>query len=556
MIVGDTASLANDSDVLSLAGNVAQWAQLEDNQPAPETDETQTGPVQDQFHSFNTRTLAIRDASYIRSRFSALYITADNIDSFMQSTDSKAQAKRLATSMLVTSKTALRVEKACLDGLELMWTGTDRESTDLYEPSKMFLARFTISAYLIDDWQLVLELGYVAIAEETVDTLLKAAEQPYPPERPASTVIPTDVIHVTFRNMRDQYTPAETLQTCLSWKCLSTTFNVIPCQASYEPGTFYTVERANGWHPTAILEPDRTGTTHNLIWKTYKRFKIGRQEPSSSLIRMSSQVTKQIPLKNRPRQRREFWDFTFWKRQMKGNDICLATCTRFFNDDTTSQRSGQLCYCLYTLNETLTPESLATCIEKFAILSKVAPLFMARLREPGSVARTCRRNWDFDRHELTNPDHKDLIPYLQKLKESLLNRTGSGTMGNSRRRARPNDQHEVSEAPGTSSNSGHLSRSPGNHDASGRRDDPIVLDPPTFTEVVASSSSSFTLPKRTLDNTRESEVGVGRSGNDEADGEPISSKRVKVGGETTFETDTLNDTELAELLESGYFLQG
>lgn len=541
MIVGDTESLANDSDVFSLAGNVARWTQFKDNQPVSETEETQTGPDQDQFHSFNTRTLAIRDASYIRSRFSALYITADNIDSFIQSTDSKAKAKRLATIMLATSRTALRVEKACLDGLELMWTGKDRESTDLYQPNKIFLAQFTISAYLHCDWQPVLELGYVAIAEETVDILVKTAEQGYPPERPASTLIPTDVIHSTFRDMRDQYAPAETLQTCLSWECLSTTPGFIPLSTTRRP---------------RILERDHTGNIHNLIWKTYKRFKIGRQEPSSSLFRMSSHVKKQMPLKNPPGRSRELWDSTFWKRKMRGNDICLATSTRFFNDDTTSQRYGQLCYCLYTFNEALTPESLAACIEKFAILSNVAPLFTASLREPGAAAGKGRRNWGFDRHELTNPYHKDLIPYLKTLKESLLNRTGSGTIANSQRRAGPNDQHDVSEAPVTPSNSGHLSRSSGNNNASGRREDPIVLDPPTVTEVVASSSRSFTLPKRTLDDNGDGEVDVESSGNDEAESEAISPKRVKMGRETTFERDTLNDTELEELLESGYFLQG
>ncbi|KAJ3533995.1 hypothetical protein NM208_g7734 [Fusarium decemcellulare] len=288
LIAGDSRSLAYDSDIFSLAAGIYGWDQIGDGEQKSMSEGTPSNSFEDPLKAFDMQKMAFRDARYLRSRFVALYVTADNIDPFIQSAESKNHAKRLAQSILVALRGAWRVKKECLDELEAMWTGVDRGGSDMLPPDTRFLAVFTISSYMSADWQQTFELGYIAVAEDLVDTLVEIRDNGSRPgqDLPQFPTVPGQVVKETFEGMRSQYTPTEILQACIGMECFTTSFKSRKRKAEFDMRTVHSIEQP-GSRVDGLFIPDKTGKTHTFINKWYQRHKIGRQEPTSSVVRVS-----------------------------------------------------------------------------------------------------------------------------------------------------------------------------------------------------------------------------------------------------------------------------
>ncbi|RYP00327.1 hypothetical protein DL766_007162 [Monosporascus sp. MC13-8B] len=300
LVVGDSRSLAYDTDIFSLADRVNQWQH--DGGDDQEGVSNTAGPQvdRDALRAFDTPHGAIRDIRYLRSRFVALYITEDNISLFLQSMQSQQESRTMAASLLHLFKGAWRVRRDGLDALELTWTGTDRDSSDMYPPDKKFLVVATISAYISPDWQQTLEVGYVAVAEDLLHVFLDIAGQQSRTGHELSNFpfVESDTFKTNFAFMR-QHKPTDILLGCISRNCLSTTIRTRKRITSNDVRTVASVEETKEgitYRLDAAICPDLTGRTHDFVSTLYRRHKIGRQEPPSSVFRISSQLQKQGPL--------------------------------------------------------------------------------------------------------------------------------------------------------------------------------------------------------------------------------------------------------------------
>lgn len=128
----NTASLANDSDVFSLMDRAAFWPQEKEPSDVGGPTETETLPkseIHDTVMAFDSPYGVLRDATYINSRFMALYIAEENLSVLMQSMQTWDKARKAAETILRCLKDSWRVTPETLDALELRWAGKDREES-------------------------------------------------------------------------------------------------------------------------------------------------------------------------------------------------------------------------------------------------------------------------------------------------------------------------------------------------------------------------------------------------------------------------------------------
>lgn len=176
LAANDTRSLAHDSDIFSTFDPTTRWSPWV---PAQEDHrglifgKIESGP----FRDFDNEIGAIRDVRYIRSHLLGIYLTEDNFDYLMDSTDSEEDSRELAREILASLKTAWRVERTALDLLELIWTGKDGCGSDTdHRPDKGFLVVASLGANLSPQWEQSRTIFYFAVAESLIGSLSQVAE--------------------------------------------------------------------------------------------------------------------------------------------------------------------------------------------------------------------------------------------------------------------------------------------------------------------------------------------------------------------------------------------
>src|SRR6266480_3197611 len=169
----DTQSLANDSDVFSMADRASFWLETGIDSDIQQPKNEVPAVIEEAFRHFDSPHGAIRDARYIRSRFMSLYITKDNLSQFIRSMKMAQLAQSAAQIILGCLKNCWRVNAEALAKVESMWTGKDR----LYSPTKVFLVVVTLTAYLSPSWEQTRELSYLAVSADAVEGLERHANE-------------------------------------------------------------------------------------------------------------------------------------------------------------------------------------------------------------------------------------------------------------------------------------------------------------------------------------------------------------------------------------------
>ena len=307
----NTTSLGNDSDVFSLQDRIAYWSQpaqvqeqiSDEESEFSKSSEPSTAIKQDPFKNFDSPCGVLRDATYIRSRFIALHITEDNISLLMESMKTQDKARKTAENILKCLRDSWRVSLKALDSLELMWTGKDRENMSLYTPHKVFFVTVTLSAYLSPDWEQTRELCYLAVSEDSVKELLQYANlKSNHPLLPTDRPWVEDKIFCLSFEMCKSISVEDNLLASISRASVSTKLYTEKTKSKTnegsERGTWWvkSAEKVNGntvyRFDTAIM-PDPFASSRGLVSSIYNLHKIGRNEPSSSLLRISNRLDKQ-----------------------------------------------------------------------------------------------------------------------------------------------------------------------------------------------------------------------------------------------------------------------
>jgi hypothetical protein len=296
----NVSSLADDSEVLSLSEPFQRWwnSHAEEN-PLEFGSYAQdlTPRSFEKFRPYESVHGVIRSANTVHTRALGLYITKDNINALLLTFDSTAKSQRVARDMLRLFKDALIVTSDALDELEYMWTGHRRE-TDLYgSGGDRFCAVFTATAYFSPEWEQVLELSFVAIAEDAFDELKTLADLLRGGALYFSEMPVVNQHHLTgvFRFVR-QGSLRSNLQAAATRSCLSTRI----AREKDHPNEYFLVaaemfDKGIRYRMDVALLPDRDAKGREMAVWFYNRYKIGKREPQESFLRFSSMYEDRTP---------------------------------------------------------------------------------------------------------------------------------------------------------------------------------------------------------------------------------------------------------------------
>ncbi|OBT59599.1 hypothetical protein VE04_00034 [Pseudogymnoascus sp. 24MN13] len=311
LAMDNTSSLGNDSDIFSLQDRVAFWPQFppaqesrddeEENPSQPNASTTTT--TQDRLKKFDSPNGVLRDTSFIRSRCMALHITKDNFSLLMKSMQTADKARKAAENILRCLKDAWRINNEALDKIELAWTGADRENTSWYGLEKVFLVTMTLSAYISPDWEQTRELCYLAVSEGVVEELFQHAKLKSN-QRWLSSDFPWvgEEEFVSFFSSYLEMSAEDNLLAAISRSSVSTKLftgktdrTTTKTDDCAETNTWWvpSVEKLPGrtkYRFDAAILPDSQAHTRGFVSSIYNLYKIGRNEPSSSILRISNRI--------------------------------------------------------------------------------------------------------------------------------------------------------------------------------------------------------------------------------------------------------------------------
>jgi hypothetical protein len=300
----NVSSLADDSEILSLADPLDplhRWwtSPSEEILVDPSMCAQDMSPRSfDRFRPYESIHGVIRSASVVHTRFLGLYITKENINTLLSTFDTAAKAQRIARDLLRLFKDAWVVTSYALDELEYMWTGHRRENLDLYGGGgDKFCASFTIAAYFSPQWEQILELSFVAVAEDAFNDLkthaaLHRGGSVYFAEMP---VVNQDHLTGVFRFAR-QGSLRSNVQAASTRSCLSsriahendhTDAYFLVAEEKFDKGIRYRMDVA--------MLPDRDAKGRDMVVWFYNRYKIGKREPQESFLRFSSIYEDRTP---------------------------------------------------------------------------------------------------------------------------------------------------------------------------------------------------------------------------------------------------------------------
>ncbi|KAF5589548.1 hypothetical protein FPCIR_6751 [Fusarium pseudocircinatum] len=283
----DTQSLARDTDVFSLAGNVREWTCN-----SPDASEIGTSrPFRDPLSALDCENGYFRDARFVRSTFVGLLITEENFEHFLRTGTSDNESRRLAASLLSSIEDSVRAKGDLLNELELLWTDTDRNLSNISSP----------------DEAPTRELSYVAVSESLIPDLAKIGRLATPSAQVLTGVPRVESLAIFGELLKA--TPRANVSACISRLCLVTgaisrrksgkspsTWAELPLE-SVESGT--TVKEA-------VVKTCQRPKAREFLYDIYSKHSVGRNEPSTPIFRFSSTMDELADSKELPEDQYSF----------------------------------------------------------------------------------------------------------------------------------------------------------------------------------------------------------------------------------------------------------
>ncbi|RBR04385.1 hypothetical protein FVER53590_27552 [Fusarium verticillioides] len=283
----DTQSLVRDADIFSLAGNVKEWACT-----SPEASEAGASQsFQDPLREFDCGDGILRDARFVRSKFIGLIITEENVEQLLQTGATTGDTMRLAGHLLNSIRDSVRVTGGLLNELEFAWTDTDRNLSDISSPDEIFYVVATCVFYLTPYFDQTRELSYVAVSESLIRDLAKIARFQDPSRRLIK--IPR-VNSLAVFGVLLKTTPRANVSACISRLCLITG-SMSKLKNGKSPSTWAMLpleeeDKDCSIVQDAVVKTCKRPEAREFLWDIYSKHRVGRNEPSSSIFRISSSM--------------------------------------------------------------------------------------------------------------------------------------------------------------------------------------------------------------------------------------------------------------------------
>ncbi|KAL7786380.1 hypothetical protein V8C37DRAFT_405356 [Trichoderma ceciliae] len=120
--------------------------------------------AQSPFLALDSPAGVFRHATFVESRYYCLYITRDNVKTFLQSA-TQTRVQPLCRLVLGHMSQSILTDPGTLDAMEEEWTGVSRSSASSYRPQaqEQFHVVMSFTTYLSTQWHQVRELSVIAI---------------------------------------------------------------------------------------------------------------------------------------------------------------------------------------------------------------------------------------------------------------------------------------------------------------------------------------------------------------------------------------------------------
>ncbi|RYP26974.1 hypothetical protein DL768_011471 [Monosporascus sp. mg162] len=167
----DVATVFTDTDIFS-SGDILPALDLAET--VIETQPSNHG-VQAAFRSLDSRLGAVRHITPIESRFLSIFITADNIQTFLRSMNETVRrifVRQILDQFYSATPGLSMLSVDQLNAMEELWTGQSRRSGPFNLKETNFYTAHLIAYYMSASWEQVRELCTISIAEDAFDTLI------------------------------------------------------------------------------------------------------------------------------------------------------------------------------------------------------------------------------------------------------------------------------------------------------------------------------------------------------------------------------------------------
>lgn len=240
----------------------------------------------DSLRKYDSQQCAFRDATFIRSRVMGLFITEDNVDLLFHSKGEDYQSIALLRNIItkLEKEDLLILQGDAIAAIEQAWAGYNKDQPEMKDPSEKFFVLLTFSAYIGSDWEQIRELNYLAVSTKALKALCQLGKRPvrfYWVRCDLELVM--SIIEVFLRA-----SISANLTACL-YRISMTPYFI---NEQHDDNIF----RSKSDLRPCVMLPTKNRRARDLIWDIYRGNRIGRLEPCTPYLRVSSRLDKQSPL--------------------------------------------------------------------------------------------------------------------------------------------------------------------------------------------------------------------------------------------------------------------
>ncbi|KAF4498054.1 hypothetical protein FAGAP_5774 [Fusarium agapanthi] len=428
----DCESLRRDDDIFSKAGNVRSWIASNFEQ----SHDAKAQAVGDPLCEFDCDAGVFRDARFVESQCIGLVITHHNVEAFLRTATTPWETSGLISALVDSLERPCLVKGQVLNDLELMWTDTDRDLSEILHPKEVFYVVVVAKFYLSPDWKPTRELTYLAVSKKLAEVSTRPPAGPLSPIRhleKAPMVEDLESLRALLHMSAE-----ENLNACLYNFCLRTDKpnRARSSEVNYVWKTLPTItsDDADPKLQVRVLRACARPSTRNFVRKLHSIYKIGRNEPDVSFLRVSSTL-HQLASPEDSQLRPDLLEQTEWPWT---DDRGFKTMESLNKELIIVRRAAPVTYfqaemSIFILNTSLAQRGIPKAL--FSCPPTTHVLMLKFDEDPSDIGKwgtslhpedEFRKGWNLAIH--TSDDIGRLMDHLQKLKKQLRQYRGFGLL--------------------------------------------------------------------------------------------------------------------------------
>jgi hypothetical protein len=247
----------------------------------------------------------VRHATFVESRYCAIFVTPDNVQTLLQSTR-QTRTQQLCRLILGHMSDSITLDLPTLVAMEKQWTGNARLSPPGYLAQMKFYSVVSCTNYLSGNWHQVRELYVVAIAQGAWAAIVDASNLKKHRGKAGKPIFAdmaiTDSMLTTLKRLQAG-SPAEILLAAITRRAVKIHTKPIDASSVQTSSDRMSSVNTNSSDTSSVdtdlsspalckIVPDN-GTFRDIVHYIYKFFKKGNLEPQESFMKVSKRYDQQ-----------------------------------------------------------------------------------------------------------------------------------------------------------------------------------------------------------------------------------------------------------------------